>query len=360
MKLLLYTLEYPPQIGGVANYYSELIKAWPETEAWTVLDNSKGLLLSKSKFLPWLSAIPSLIKEYRREKYDLVFVGQALPLGAAALISSYITGLKYGLFFHGMDFTFALKSRRKRLLLRFILRRAAVVVCANSYVEELLLKFEPKTKEKIKLINPGARRGLLNENIKKAFVDKYDLSNKKVIFSIGRLVKRKGFDQVIKALDNISCDNWVYILSGSGPEFEHLTSLALSSRFSDRIILTGSLSEEEKWSCLSLCDIFITTSRDLDGDFEGFGIVYLEAALMSKPVIAGLSGGVADAVVNNEGGLLVDSNNVSDIAEALNKLLSNTELAQKFGQAACHRANTEFTWLKQAQNLFDYLKEKSF
>lgn len=355
MKLLLCTLEYPPQIGGVSNYYSELIKAWPEAETWTVLDNSQGLLLSKSKFLPWLSSIPSLIKEYRRQNYDLVFIGQVLPLGSSALIAKFFTGLNYGLFFHGMDLTFALRSRRKRWLLTLILKRSKIIVCANSYVKKLLIEFLPSVENKTKLINPGARRGIVNENIKKAFIDKYDLKEKKVIFSIGRLVKRKGFDQVIKALKNVSANNWIYIIAGSGPELESLQSLTLDNKLEDRIIFTGRLSEEEKWSCLSLCDIFIMTSRDLDGDFEGFGIVYLDAALMSKPVIAGLSGGVADAVVDNKTGLLVDPENLIAISEALNRLLSDDDLAKNLGEKACSRANIDFNWRRQAEKLFKYL-----
>ncbi|MDD2680836.1 MAG: glycosyltransferase family 4 protein [Patescibacteria group bacterium] len=356
MKLLLCTLEYPPQIGGVANYYSELIEAWPETDTWTVLDNSQRKLLSKSKFFPWLSSVLSLIKEYRRHNYDLIFIGQVLPLGTAALISQFFTGFKYGLFFHGMDFTFALKSSRKRWLLRLILKKAKIIVCANSYVEKLLIEFAPKVADKTKLINPGVKKGLVDEEVKQSLVNKYNLTGKKIIFSIGRLVKRKGFDQVIKALEGTSFDNWVYILAGDGPELESLRSLALASKVKDKIIFIGRLNEKEKWSCLSLCDIFITTSRDLDGDFEGFGIVYLEAALMSKPVIAGLSGGVSDAVINNECGLLVDSESIPAIEEALSKLLKDEDLARTLGEYACQRAKTNFNWKQQSENLSKFLK----
>ena len=47
MKLLLCTLEYPPQIGGVANYYENLIQAWPDQEAWMILDNNQNELLCR-------------------------------------------------------------------------------------------------------------------------------------------------------------------------------------------------------------------------------------------------------------------------------------------------------------------------
>jgi phosphatidylinositol alpha-1,6-mannosyltransferase len=98
-------------------------------------------------------------------------------------------------------------------------------------------------------------------------------------------------------------------------------------------------------------------ARDLNGDFEGFGIVYLEAALMSKPVIAGLSGGVADAVVNNESGLLVDPEDISVVSQALTKLLNDEELAKRLGKNACERAQNSFNWTQQAEILFKYLKQ---
>ncbi|MCF7860326.1 glycosyltransferase family 4 protein [Patescibacteria group bacterium] len=356
MKLLLSTLEYPPQIGGVANYYHDLIEAWPEKDAWTVLDNRDKKLLAVRGFFPWRRAILRLIKEQTQHKFDLIFIGQVLPLGIAALIAQVFKPFAYGVFLHGMDFTFALRSARKRWLLSLILKKSTTIICANFYVKKLLLEFLPEIEHKSFMLNPGAKLGRGSEEAKKALVDKYELTGKKIIFSIGRLVKRKGFNQVILALENIAQTDWVYLLAGDGPELASLQALANKSKFSNRIKFIGRLNEAEKWSCLELCDIFITTSRDLNGDFEGFGIVYLEAALMSKPVIAGLSGGVADAVIDTKTGLLVDSENIESISQALNKLLNNEDLAKELGKNAYLRASSEFNWPAQAEKLSKYLQ----
>ncbi|MBN2884769.1 glycosyltransferase family 4 protein [Patescibacteria group bacterium] len=356
MKILLCTLEYPPQIGGVASYYHDLIESWPEKDAWTVLDNNENKLLASRWPFPWRRAISALVKEQTKNKFDLIFIGQVLPLGTAALIAQLFKPFAYGIFLHGMDFTFALRSKRKRWLLALILKKSKTIICANSYVKKLLIEFIPEIESKSFLLNPGAKFGENNEEVKKALVDKYELAGKKIIFSIGRLVKRKGFDQVILALENLSQSNWVYLLAGDGPELASLQALANKSKHRDKIKFIGRISEIEKWSCLELCDIFITTSRDLNGDFEGFGIVYLEAALMSKPVIAGLSGGVADAVINAETGLLVNSEDINAISRALDDLLSNDDLAKKLGEAACVRAKSDFNWTLQAEKLFKYLK----
>ncbi|PKM87465.1 hypothetical protein CVU83_03020, partial [Candidatus Falkowbacteria bacterium HGW-Falkowbacteria-2] len=133
MKYLLTTLEYPPQVGGVASYYENLLSAWPQGDEWTVIDNSKNELVGAGRF-GWLRAISVM---FRSRHYELTFVGQILPLGTAALIASLFTRLNYAVVLHGMDLTFALRGKRKRFIAKLILRRAKHIICANSYVQKL-------------------------------------------------------------------------------------------------------------------------------------------------------------------------------------------------------------------------------
>lgn len=355
MKILLCTLEYPPQIGGVANYYGNLIQAWPRDDSWDIIDNSQNSLLAPKGFWLWRRSLSALKRQISRFKPDFVFIGQILPLGSAALILSFFLPIKYGIFLHGMDLSFALRSPRKRLLARLVLKKARVIVCANSRVQSLLFEFMPALAARTILIHPGANPAGAVPALQDSIISRYGLKGKKIIFSIGRLVKRKGFDQVIKSLDKVEGDNWLYLLAGDGPEKDNLKKLAAASKQKEKIIFLGPLSDEEKWSCLDLCDIFVMTSRDLAGDFEGFGIVYLEANLMGKPVIAGASGGVADAVIHEGSGLLVDPENPEEISEAINRLLSNSALALNLGRQGKIRAQTDFSWEKQARKLFEYL-----
>lgn len=355
MKLLLCTLEYPPQIGGVANYYDNLLRAWPKDDTWSVLDNSQGELLANKGFLPWSKAFFSLLRKIKEQKPNLVFLGQILPLGTVALILNIFKKFDFAVFLHGMDLSFALRLPRKRFLTRLILKKAKTIVCANSYVRQILLDFLPELEGKLILINPGVSAGKAQTKIKEGVSQRYKLNGKKVIFSIGRLVKRKGFDQVIKALAQLKLDNWYYLLAGSGPEEDALRSLAADSSVKDKIVFLGRLSEEEKWSYLDLCDIFIMTPLNLDGDFEGFGIVYLEANLMAKPVIASDSGGVKDAVINNETGLLLNPEKQEEITEAIEKLLSQAAEAKRLGLNGQKRAINDFSWTGQAYKLYQYL-----
>ena len=98
----------------------------------------------------------------------------------------------------------------------------------------------------------------------------------------------------------------------------------------------------------NLCDVFIMPARESKDDVEGFGIVYLEAASFTKPVIAGRGGGVREAVVDNETGILVDGKNADEIAGAIIKLFKDKDLREKLGRQGRERVEKEFSWEKSA------------
>lgn len=359
MKILLATLEYPPQVGGVANYYANLKDAWPEPENFIIIDNSTHLLLARRRYFPWLKAIRSINKAYKQNQIDITFIGQILPLGTVAWILSLFSKFKFGVFFHGLDYSLATKNSFKKNLTKLILERAKIIVCANSEVNRLLLEFCPQFKNKTEIINPGVKKVSIDLLSRDNLDSKYNIKDKKIIFSLGRLVRRKGFDRVIQSLDSLDRDDFVYVVCGEGEEKKYLQDLALKSSYNKNILFIDHISEAEKWSWLALCDIFIMPSRNVNGDFEGFGIVYLEANLMGSPVIAGNSGGVRDAVVNNYNGLLVNPEDNNEIAAAINKLLTNPDFAKKLGQQGRERALKEFNWPNLAKKLFNKLKALS-
>ena len=351
-KFLLCTLEYPPQIGGVANYYYHLKEAWPKRSVLDILDNSDNQLLFKHSFWPWLKSLVAMFKAWRQEKYNLIIIGQILPLGTSALLLSFLPGFRYALILHGLDYSLARKNCWKRIISRLILKRAKLVIAANSYLQQLIIQDNPALKKTSFLLNPAANmpdQSLIIE--KEKLIAKHQLGDKKVVFSLGRLVRRKGFDYVLKALESLKDENWVYILSGQGEDEAYLRSLIAHHPYRQQIIFLTNLKEEEKWSYLNLCDIFVMPARNIKGDFEGFGIVYLEANLLAKPVIAGNSGGVKDAVIHQQTGLLVNPNNIDEIAQAIKLLLTSTDLAQKLGLQGKKRANKDFNWHGQADKL---------
>jgi len=348
MKSLLLTLEYPPFKGGVANYYGHLVKYWPDREGIEVINHKSH----------WLFALKSLRSALKKNPQTLVLIGQVLPLGTVAYLAYLLKPYNYGVFLHGMDFTFAMKQPRKKWLMFLNLGKAKKIICANSYVASLVRDWKPEFASKIIVINPGIDETSINrlENTAPLLQDKYQTKEKITLLSLGRLVKRKGVDMTIKAiasLDQETQDKICYIVAGTGEADYYLKELAVNEKV--KVIFTGEVSDLEKWSFLDLCDIFVMPARSINGDFEGFGIVYLEANLYGKPVIAGRSGGVPDAVVNKETGLLVNPENVEEIANAIKLLVNNSEERLRMGRTGRERVLRDFLWSNQIKKLYDNL-----
>lgn len=351
MKILLATLEYPPFKGGVANYYYNLVKYWPKKEEIQVVDNNQGQLMFKYGPFSWLKSFFVFFKKINNKEINYLIVGHILPLGTVAMLLSFIKPLKYAIIIHGLDFSKPLTNRRKRWLIKIILKRSDKIICANSYVLSLVKNFYPKISGKLGLVNPGidsVAPEIKNSQIE-AIKEKYNLKNSFVLFSLGRLVRRKGFDLVIKAVNEISSDNNLqYFIAGTGPDKAYLQSLVKNNQDKASIYFLDNLTEEEKWAWMKIMNVFIMPARKIGVDFEGFGIVYLEANLLKKPVIAGDSGGVKDAVAHKVNGLMVNPENAEEIKLAILKLKNNPDLSYDLGEKGCKRLEN-FSWHKQAQ-----------
>jgi len=353
MNILLFTLEYPPFKGGVANYYENVVRHWPEEDSVFVLNNNDNKLLTDKIRPRWLPAFYHLYKAVKKENIDHILVGNILPLGTVSLVVAKLLGIKFSVFLHGMDFEYSLKRKRKKILSYLILKNADKIICVNSYVASLVEKFLP-VKNKIVISNPGINPyNDCDYILTKQIRDKYNLNGKVIFLSIGRMVKRKGFDMAIKAVKELSDKNIAYFISGNGPDREEIKSLADGV---ENIFFLDNLNDPEKWAWLGACDCFIMPSRNISGDVEGFGIVYLEANLMGKPVIAGASGGVGDAVIDGVNGLMVDPENITDIKRAITEMASDKGLREKLGTQGEERALREFVWDNLIINLSNNLK----
>jgi phosphatidylinositol alpha-1,6-mannosyltransferase len=356
MNILLFTLEYPPFRGGVANYYGNLVKHWPEPDNIFVLDNSNSQLLNnKSPFLKWLPAIKELWKIIREKKIDQVLVGQILPLGTVVYLISFFIKIRFSVILHGMDFTYAIKSQHKKRLTRKILARAECVICGNNYTAGLVKDFlDDNQRDKVRVVNPGVEGQLIINNEKliiNELIQKYNLDNKVILLTVGRLVKRKGIDMVLETLPDIlkEMPDLVYAIVGSGEELDNYKLLIINYKLENNVVIVQDASDEERDAWYQACDIFIMPARRIGDDFEGFGIVYLEANLRGKPVIAGASGGIGDAVVDGVNGLLVNPENTLEIKNAIIKLAQNKDLRNKLGEAGRKRAQEEFNWDAQVK-----------
>jgi phosphatidylinositol alpha-1,6-mannosyltransferase len=125
-----------------------------------------------------------------------------------------------------------------------------------------------------------------------------------------------------------------------------LEELTLSMGVHGNVMFLENVDAAELPSIYGMCDVFVMPSRaDLGAcDVEGFGMVYLEANACGKPVIAGKSGGIADAVLDGETGLLVPPDSPETLADSICRMLTHKEYAERLGQQGRERAIREFGW----------------
>jgi phosphatidylinositol alpha-1,6-mannosyltransferase len=170
-----------------------------------------------------------------------------------------------------------------------------------------------------------------------------------LIIGIGALKARKGFDIVIRAMAQVRdvYPGAVYVIVGQGSDEKSLRKLVHDLNLEKNIYFATDVSDEDLPAYVHAADIYCHTPRMVDGAFEGFGIVYLQAGAAGKPVVGSQSGGVPDAIVNGKTGLLVPENNVKSTAEALIKILGDKSLRESFGRAGKEYA-AEHDWPKIA------------
>lgn len=352
-KILLFTLEYPPQVGGVANFYHELVRH-DDKHSITTLDNTKNQLL------PWWKSIFILHQTVQQKLIDHIMVGQVLPLGTVAAIYSLFKPISFSVFIHGMDITVPQRYWRKHVLLRWILRRAKTIITISAYTgNKIKPLLSPADYTKIHLLPPGPHITpvLLNTTAQPTGMNPGVKLPEQFILSVGRLVERKGFDNTIIALSQLpdKYKNIHYVIAGSGADRGRLLTLAEQHQVADRVHIYEKLSDAQVAQLYQASLFLVAASRVLsNGDFEGFGITVLEANTFGKPAIVG-EGGMADAVVSSTTGLVLNQATPEAIVAAMEKLLVDPESTIQLGEQAKRWVEQEHQWPKKTSTLLHFL-----
>ena len=162
----------------------------------------------------------------------------------------------------------------------------------------------------------------------------------------------KGIDSVIRALSEISraVPDVAYDVVGDGDDRLRLEALAREQGVSDRVQFRGRLWPDELVDAYRACSLFVMPSSK-----EGFGIVFLEAALFGKPSLAGRHGGTPEVVEDGVTGVLVELEDVPGIAASITRLLEDDEARSKLGSAATKRLEEKFTYPTFRANLAAHL-----
>ena len=374
--------EFPPLEGGVGSYLYEIIRninqcdltvIAPASNGWKDFDLNqtfkvRRVRLPNIKSFPFAAQLATMapIWGYFREvmripKSNVVVCASAHPIHMLlSWILKTVKGNKFIVINYGLDILFPQK-RFYRGLFNHLLLSADYVVTISEATANLNRKIKVKT-SKLEIIYPPMNFSKFDNNFSKAkVIEKYNLSGKRCILSVGRLIERKGVDTVIRALPEIikSIPDVHYIVVGRGRDEVKLKKLVSEMNLQDYVSFTGYVPDRELGVYYCVSEVFSMISRELHdkGDIEGFGIVFLEANYFGIPVVGGNSGGVTDAVIHGKTGLLVDPENVIDVAEAIIKLLLDKDLSNTLGAYGRTRVLKEFTGGQAANQLLKIIQK---
>ena len=388
----LLSTDFPPMVGGVADYLHRIADAMAARIPVTVLTSApqNGVKRTHAYRLETLPPLPERrlheamgdgfapirkiwtgahffrLREYGTRTITRVTAqwnhDAAVVIGIWDMASHFWcaacrrAGVPYHLFVHGAEVVMPLYGGRVPKWRTTDFREARSVIANSTATAQLAAeRFELAVAPVV--VNPSVGPRPASEAITRRsneLREQFALKNGLTIVSLGRLVPRKGLDVALGAVASVADEfpGLSYLIAGDGPERRRLESLAQELGLSDRVHFLGTVDDLTKWAAYDVCDAFVMPNRLLGGnDWEGFGIVFLEAALSGRPSIAGRTGGARDAVVDEATGLLIDPESPATLRDALRRLLKDRPLRERLGRAGLERAATQFTPAAAAERL---------
>lgn len=382
MRILIFTVDFPPLTGGISVYAYGIAEGLRqlEEEIFVLTQHSKDdfkfdrgqkfkiirvaniIILREILLFLWFFYI---VKRFKiQHVINLVW----MPCGVISLFASRILNFSYYVVAFGseiFDANTLLKSKIKKKLkwlMQLTFNNANKCFPISNYTEAILQKNGIRPSNLL-VVPGGVDLSKFNPNIDYGeIIKKYGLVNKRIVLTVARLDEHKGHDLVIKSLPEVlrEIPDLVYLIVGDGPEKKRLKELVMALGLKDKVVFTGSVPHEKTPKFYALCDLFIMPSREIKLGrqwFEGFGIAYLEASACSKPVIGGASGGIRDAVVADQTGVLVDPNGTQGISRALQLLLKDKKYAVMLGEKGRARVESNFSWQIIARRIDTVIQE---
>jgi len=350
---ILVTRDFPPSRGGIQRYCEGLADALnasghpvcvitveqPNTVEY---DTSRPFpivrLPEQGRLLTGVRTIAAIADARHTIKDGRIIAAIWQPCGYEALIANYARDSRVTIVAHGSEITKQREGLRRGLASN-VLRRADVVAVSRF------------TAMAVQELGASARvvpSGIVVRDYVRA------RSLQPTVLSVGRLVRRKGFDRLIVALPALAAIHPQVKLRivGDGPDLPYLQNLARENGVSDRVTFHGQVSDEALADLYAAAWCFAMPNRTEEGyDAEGLGIVFLEAALHSVPAIGGRFSGAEDAIQDTVTGTLVDGRSQEEVTAALVAMLGHEEDAEAKGKAARQRVVRDFNWYDIARRV---------
>lgn len=380
MNLLMISQDFPPDVGGIQTYCYELAGCFasmaprlavvaPNRPGADDVDRSLPFRVYRvhtpNAWLP-LMGIPPIRSLLHSERFNATFHAQWQTVWSARkarkkkMISRIFSAA------HGRELLFnpgapgtQLHSFYNRMRTS-LLSRVDHFFAVSRYTSGLLQNYGVE-EDRITVVPNGTNPGQFYPLDPRPLRTEMGLTGKRVLMTVCRLVPRKGVDTVIRAFAKVIsiCPDTELVIIGDGEDRRRLEKIAGESGIRESVHFTGWIThnKQEMNRFYNLADVVIMTPRTDPIQVEAFGIIYLEANACGKPVIGSRSGGISDAVIDGETGLLVEEDDSGQLAEAIVRLLNNPDLAHRLGEQGRKRVVNELNWNVIAPRIYSKMDQ---
>ena len=369
MRIGIVAPEFPPQVGGIEAYSyglaKELARRGHEVTVFSTPTKEKELTNLNFRIIRELRLQYDLdLNLLLNYQFEVLHCTNACYSWLANEIRNVVVSV------HGKDFlspyfkiidlkqsfhlkrgdriNFLINKLISKQLIRKSLPKVYHIFTNSHYTEQVVLKFSPACQGKTSV----ARVGIAEE-----FFD-LELTSRKSrepvrFITVSRLSEpRKNIDLVLRALAQIKDKfNFEYTVIGEGELMASLKKLAQSLKLEQKVYFRGRLSDSSLRELLCSSDLFILPSSVLQGNFEGFGIVYLEANACGVPVLALRAAGAQEAIKEGVSGFFIEEPTAEQLSGALKRFLSGEII---FSSHLCKEYAKQFTWANVVDHCLQY------
>lgn len=335
MKIVFLTHDLNPKTGG-GRYASDLINGIKKLGHDVVVlkeidDGYEGRPVLK-KGLGILSAVMRTI--FLSRGCDIIHALDGYPYAVIAALANILLRKKLVVTAQGTYAIAPLRNFKTRHIVKWSYRQADAIIAISGYTKKLV---QEVVACEVVVINHGV-------DLEKFFKQRLP-SEEKFLLGVGGLKERKGYDVSIRAFSKIAREfpELKYYIVGDRDVryFEELNDIIRENKIEGRVVFLEKISDERLGELYQKALAFILTPFNQDErHFEGFGLVYLEAAAAGLPIVGTLGNGGQDAIWNGENGILVPQQDVDATADALRKIVGDASLAEQMSQKS-------FQWAKQ-------------
>ncbi len=375
-RILIPAYDFKPLLGGVANYVHELAVQFSRRSRVHVVSRKLPGMEEFDRNLPYeitrirvpysaLIAAPlfarTLRELIRREPPDAILCPMWLPDGAACRWALGGAPIPYFVSAHGTevfkDFATLRNSVRTVLargLKRRVFQHAEKVFPVSAYTGRGVLEETGAEEDRVVVVHNGVNPATFRKTtVSRAEEERYRPKGERLLLTVTRLYPYKGVDRMLEALPAIAqaVPEVKYLIVGEGPDLPRLEGLAARLGLQDRVAFLGRRTVAEIVALYNLADLFVLLTREEPPDVEGFGLVFLEAAACGLPSLGGRSGGIPEAIEEEQTGWLVDPRDPRAIAATIVELLGSPERLRRASDH-CLRVAPERTWERVADRIY--------